>query len=151
EWDAPRSTETHCGSANADDQRVVALPSVTLLAAYCADSVVEAVAGRPAESRVGCCGPPGAPRVNWSRSNSAPVPPVKTRYSLTVPAGALVNEPVTSWKFSQPPVFGTVADPISWPVGELARSWIWPPAPPDAIRAVKLGIPARMYGSNSTQ
>src|SRR5258708_3116321 len=42
---APRSTLIHCGSLNADDQRVVALPSTARLAVLPAFSTEEAVAG----------------------------------------------------------------------------------------------------------
>jgi hypothetical protein len=41
----PRSTCSHCGSLNADDQRVVALPSTAAPAGVPAFSVEEAVAG----------------------------------------------------------------------------------------------------------
>src|SRR4051794_13969525 len=46
----PRSTCSHCGSLNALDQRVPALPSTAFEAGKAADSVDEAVAGRPWES-----------------------------------------------------------------------------------------------------
>src|SRR3954447_2194176 len=49
---APRSTRNHCGSLNALDQRVPVLPSTAALAGKLAFSVLEAVAGRPCESRV---------------------------------------------------------------------------------------------------
>jgi hypothetical protein len=41
----PRSTCSHCGSLNADDQRVLVLPSKAALAGVPAFSVEEAVAG----------------------------------------------------------------------------------------------------------
>jgi hypothetical protein len=41
----PRSTCSHCGSLNADDQRVVVLPSKAALAGVPAFSVDEALAG----------------------------------------------------------------------------------------------------------
>src|SRR5690348_13447519 len=49
---APRSTWIHCGSLNADDQRVPVLPSTAAEAGKVAFSVDEAVAGRPWDSRV---------------------------------------------------------------------------------------------------
>ena len=42
-WDEPRSTSSHCGSENADDQRVPVLPSVASAAGVPAFSVEEAV------------------------------------------------------------------------------------------------------------
>ena len=48
---APRSTWIHCGSLNALDQRVPALPSTAFAAAVPAFSVDEAVAGLPWEIR----------------------------------------------------------------------------------------------------
>ena len=39
-------------------------------------------------------------------------------------------------KVSQPPVTGTVAEPSTVPVGEPARTWSVPPAPPEETRAV---------------
>src|SRR4029453_3769919 len=47
----PRAPCGPCGSLNALDQRVPALPSTALDAGKAADSVDEAVAGRPWESR----------------------------------------------------------------------------------------------------
>jgi hypothetical protein len=44
---APRSTWIHCGSANALDHRVLALPSTALPGPNVAFSVEDAVAGRP--------------------------------------------------------------------------------------------------------
>ena len=49
---APRSTCNHCGSLNALDQRVPALPSTAFAAVKAADSVDDAVAGLPWDSRV---------------------------------------------------------------------------------------------------
>jgi hypothetical protein len=50
---APRSTCSHCGSENADDQRVPVLPSTAADAGKTpAFSLDEAVAGLPCESRV---------------------------------------------------------------------------------------------------
>src|SRR4051794_33135922 len=49
---APRSTCSHCGSANALDQRVPVLPSTAALAGVPAFSVLDAVAVRPCDSRV---------------------------------------------------------------------------------------------------
>jgi hypothetical protein len=45
--DEPRSTWIHCGSLNALDQRVAALPSTAALAGVSADSELDAVAVRP--------------------------------------------------------------------------------------------------------
>src|SRR5215470_4204745 len=45
----PRSTWIHCGSLNADDQRVPVLPSTAALAGVPAFSVDDAVAGLPCE------------------------------------------------------------------------------------------------------
>src|SRR6185437_13829365 len=45
--DEPRSTCSHCGSANADDQRVPSLPSVAEVAGVPAFSADEAVVGWP--------------------------------------------------------------------------------------------------------
>src|ERR1022692_4903833 len=47
-WLDPRSTWSHCGSANALDQRVPVLPSTAAEAGKLALSVDDAVAGRPA-------------------------------------------------------------------------------------------------------
>jgi hypothetical protein len=44
---APRSTRSHCGSLNALDQRVPALPSTAALAGKVAFSTLDAAAGRP--------------------------------------------------------------------------------------------------------
>ena len=53
----PRSTWSHCGSLNALDQRVPALPSTAAEAGVPAFSVEEAVAGRPCEiSGSAACG-----------------------------------------------------------------------------------------------
>jgi hypothetical protein len=49
---APRSTWIHCGSLNALDQRVPALPSVAYEAGVPAFSVEDAVVGLPCESSV---------------------------------------------------------------------------------------------------
>src|ERR1700730_14552928 len=43
-WDEPRSTSSHCGSENADDQRVPVLPSTAADAGKVPFSVEEAVA-----------------------------------------------------------------------------------------------------------
>src|SRR5690242_20093485 len=51
-WVEPRSTCSHCGSANADDHRVPSSPSVAELAGVPAFSVDDAVVGLPCESRV---------------------------------------------------------------------------------------------------
>src|SRR5215470_18339775 len=48
----PRSTWIHCGSLNADDQRVPVLPSTAAEAGKVAFSVDEAVAGLPWDNRV---------------------------------------------------------------------------------------------------
>src|ERR1051326_9389592 len=50
---APRSTCSHCGSLNAEDQRVPVLPSVASAAGVPAFSVEDAVVGLPWESSVG--------------------------------------------------------------------------------------------------
>jgi len=44
DWLEPRSTSSHCGSANADDQRVPVLPSTALAAGKLAFSVEDEVA-----------------------------------------------------------------------------------------------------------
>src|SRR5229473_2880386 len=44
-WDEPRSTSSHCGSENADDQRVPVLPSVAFAAGVPAFSTDDAVVG----------------------------------------------------------------------------------------------------------
>src|ERR1700728_3273796 len=44
-WDEPRSTSSHCGSENADDQRVPVLPSVASAAGVPAFWIEEAVVG----------------------------------------------------------------------------------------------------------
>src|SRR6266851_5137817 len=49
---APRSTCSHCGSANALDQRVLGFPSTAFAAGNVAFSVDDAVAGLPCDSRV---------------------------------------------------------------------------------------------------
>src|SRR5579859_4333488 len=45
DWAEPRSTSSHCGSENADDQRVPVLPSVAAAAVKDAFSSDEAVVG----------------------------------------------------------------------------------------------------------
>ena len=51
--EAPRSTCSHCGSLNALDQRVPALPSTAADAPMAALSADEAVAGLPCDNRTG--------------------------------------------------------------------------------------------------
>jgi hypothetical protein len=49
---APRSTCSHCGSENADDQRVPVLPSTAAEAGYAPLSTDDAMAGLPWDSSV---------------------------------------------------------------------------------------------------
>lgn len=70
---------------------------------------------------------------------------------MVVPRGAFVRLAVTSWKFSQPPVTGTVAVPSRRPVGEPARTSSLPPVPPEAMRAVIFVALLRTYGSKEIQ
>src|SRR5882762_6408312 len=56
---APRSTWSHCGSANALDHRVVVLPSTALAAGVPVFSTDDAVAVLPCDSKVP--GPPPPP------------------------------------------------------------------------------------------
>ena len=56
-YDWPRSTWIHCGSLNALDQRVPALPSVALAAPSVAFSTEDAVVGRPCAMFEPVCDP----------------------------------------------------------------------------------------------
>jgi hypothetical protein len=55
---APRSTDSHCGLANAEDQRVPVLPSTALVAGVPTFSVEDAVTAAPRDSSP-VCGCPG--------------------------------------------------------------------------------------------
>ena len=91
-------------------------------------------------------------KVNASRSNSSPVPaPAKVRYSDVVPAGGPEIVPVTVVNVSHAPVTGTVAEPITVPVGEPVRTCSVPPAPADETRALNEVALFSLYGSNAIQ
>jgi hypothetical protein len=60
---APRSTCSHCGSLNWLDHRVPALPSTAAVAGKAADSLDDAVTGRPCEMS----GPAATAGVVWTR------------------------------------------------------------------------------------
>src|SRR5919204_433583 len=65
----PRSTWIHCGSENALDQRVPALPSTAAEAGVPAFSVEEAVAGRPCDRSV--LAAPAVPTTNAAKAATA--------------------------------------------------------------------------------
>src|SRR5258708_40355735 len=67
-WVAPRSTASHCGSLNAEDQRVPVLPSTAADAGVPAFSVEDAVAVLPWDSRVAPPEPAGVPKTWNSQS-----------------------------------------------------------------------------------
>jgi hypothetical protein len=66
-WLVPRSTWSHCGSANALDQRVALLPSVAFAAGKDAFSTDDAVVGLPCAAFVvpHAAAPPGVPNT-WN-------------------------------------------------------------------------------------
>ena len=78
-------------------------------------------------------------KVKVSTSNSAPVPPVKTRCSA--PEALPVSVVLTLVNVSQPPVTGTATDPSRVPVAEPERIWIVPPTPLEETRALNLVAP----------
>ena len=64
-----------------------------------------------------------------------PSPPRKTTKSSCVPSGGFGSASSTSVQFCQPPVGAIVAvSATSGPSGASSRSWIVPPAPPEATR-----------------
>src|SRR5258708_5464990 len=93
-WEEPRSTSSHCGSENADDQRVPVLPSVAALAGAPAFSVLEAAVVLFTAALVVPPEPPPLElmvQVNVAEPD-APVPSVAVTVTVEVPAAVGVPE-----------------------------------------------------------